>query len=459
MHIRFDRGTLLFRDVPPGLDLGGLTGARYDQRVNAWRARACDKSTIIHVLRLKDFEVADDAWRPLAHVARTPVIELRPYQEQALASWQRAQRRGVIVLPTGSGKTRVALAAIARTALRTLVLVPTRVLLEQWVAVLSAAGFSSIGRYGDGHHELGAVTVATIDAAWRWMHKIGDAFELLIVDEVHRIAGEVRGEALDMSVASARLGLTATMPEAEATARIERSVGPVVHTSTIEELAGTFLSPFDIVVIGVQLTRVEREVYERHMAMFRAWVEEQRFVDPELTIKDLAKRSRRTPEGRSAFDALRVAHATLHYPTHKRTILGQLIQEHRARKVLVFTPDNKTAFAIAREHLVPPITCDMPRPERKHVLEMFRSGAIRCIVSSQVLNEGVDVPDADIAIVVGGRKGEREHVQRIGRVLRPIAGKSATVFELVVSKSSEVQAGVRRRGPLVTSAVRAGPRP
>lgn len=453
--MRFDRGTLLFHDVPPGFDLGAVAGVRFDPRVNAWRARACDKDAIVHALQARGLELADDAW-PLPPPEHLPHIELRPYQEEALSAWQRAHRRGVVVLPTGSGKTRIALAAIARTGRRALVLVPTRVLLEQWVAALGSAGFTSIGRYGDGHRELGAVTVATIEAAWRWMHKLGDAFELLVVDEVHRVGGEMRGEALEMSIASARLGLTATMPDAEASARIARVVGPVVHTSTIEELAGTFLSPFDIVVIGIELLRAEREVHDRHMAVFRSWVDEQRFIDPELSFQDLAKRSRRSAEGRAAFDALRAAHAILHYPAHKRVILAQLLEEQRARKVLVFTPDNKTAFAIAREHLVPPITCDMPRAERAHMLELFRAGAIRCVVSSQVLNEGVDVPDADVAIVVGGRQGEREHVQRIGRVLRPGSGKSATVFELVVTKSSEVRAGFKRRGALSSNATRGG---
>jgi superfamily II DNA or RNA helicase len=116
----------------------------------------------------------------------------------------------------------------------------------------------------------------------------------------------------------------------------------------------------------------------------------------------------------------------------------------------VFTPDNKTALAIAREHLIAPITCDTSRGERARVLELFRAGALRAIASSQVLNEGVDVPDADVAIVVGGRLGEREHIQRIGRVLRPLAGKSATIYELVVQGSSEVRAGVRRRKTAVT---------
>jgi superfamily II DNA or RNA helicase len=350
-----------------------------------------------------------------------------------------------VVLPTGAGKTRVAIAAIVREQVPALVLVPTRVLLEQWIAALHEAGFASVGRYGDGHHTLQPLTVATVEAAWRAMPRIGDVFRLVVVDEVHRVAGEVRGEALEMSIACARLGLTATMPDLDGTARLARLVGPVVHTSTLEDLAGEFLASYQVVVVDVQLLKPEREVHDRLMAIFKAWADEVALVEPDLSFQQLAKRAYRTPEGRAAFEALRAAQRCLHFPAQKRLELARLLRENRARKVLVFTPDNRTALAIAREHLVPPITCDMSRPERARTLQLFREGAVRCLVSSQVLNEGVDVPDADTAIVVGGKKGEREHIQRIGRVLRPSAGKEAVVYELVVGHSMEVRAGHRRR--------------
>jgi superfamily II DNA or RNA helicase len=75
---------------------------------------------------------------------------LRPYQAAAVAAWERSDRKGIIALPTGAGKTRAAIAAIARSGFRTLCLVPTRVLLAQWVKMLSEAGLGPIGEYGDG---------------------------------------------------------------------------------------------------------------------------------------------------------------------------------------------------------------------------------------------------------------------------------------------------------------------
>jgi superfamily II DNA or RNA helicase len=92
-----------------------------------------------------------------------------------------------------------------------------------------------------------------------------------------------------------------------------------------------------------------------------------------------------------------------------------------------------------------PITCDVSRPEREAALDAFRRGELRALVSSRVLNEGVDVPDADVAIVVGAAHGEREHVQRVGRILRPSPGKRAVVYELVAAGTSEVRRSDERR--------------
>jgi len=96
---------------------------------------------------------------------------------------------------------------------------------------------------------------------------------------------------------------------------------------------------------------------------------------------------------------------------------------------------------------VMPVTCDIGRAERAAMIERFRAGDAPVLVSSQVLDEGFDVPDAEIAIVVGGTASERRHVQRIGRVLRPRPGKRARVYELAVQATVEVdQVSRRRRG-------------
>jgi superfamily II DNA or RNA helicase len=91
-----------------------------------------------------------------------------------------------------------------------------------------------------------------------------------------------------------------------------------------------------------------------------------------------------------------------------------------------------------------PFTCDIRRKERATVLERFRRGELRALVSARALNEGIDVPDAEIGVIVAGRLGEREHVQRVGRLLRPSEGKRALIYEMVVRSTAEVRQAARR---------------
>ncbi len=171
---------------------------------------------------------------------------------------------------------------------------------------------------------------------------------------------------------------------------------------------------------------------------------------PGANWADFSRHAARTPEGRRALMAWRQMRRVLSFTQAKRDALRGLLDRHRDSKVLVFTADNETAYAIAREDLVMPLTCDISRQEREEVLDRFRGGELRTLVSARVLNEGLDVPDADVAIIVGGALGEREHVQRVGRLLRPGEGKRAVVYELITRNTFEVGQARRRRRGLVT---------
>ena len=369
---------------------------------------------------------------------------LRPYQEAALLRWTLAGRRGLVVLPTGAGKTHVGIAAMRHLNRPTLFLVPTRVLMEQWLVRLREAGVDEPGCYGDGRRELKPVTVSTFESGYRWMERLGDRFDLLVVDEVHHFGGGARDEALVMSVAPARLGLTATPPSDEAASRLRSLVGPTVYELAVSDLAGRFLAPFERRRIRVRLTPAERYRYDARMATFRAVSRAFFSGRSDATWPMFVAVASRTEEGRRALRALREARTLLCWPEGKRRAVATLLQRHRDERTLVFTTDNRTAYAIARAHLLMPITCDIGRKERDDVLARFRTGELRAIVSSRVLNEGVDVPDAQVGIVVGGAMGRREHVQRVGRLLRPAPMKRAIVYELVVEDSSEVRRSDQR---------------
>jgi superfamily II DNA or RNA helicase len=111
---------------------------------------------------------------------------------------------------------------------------------------------------------------------------------------------------------------------------------------------------------------------------------------------------------------------------------------------LVFTADTETAYAISRKHLMMPLTSEIGRKEREETLSRYKTGELKAIVSCRVLNEGFDVPDAEIGIILGGALGQREHIQRIGRLLRPLEGKKAIIYELVCRGTIEIRQWKRR---------------
>lgn len=103
--LRFNRGTLLLLDPPPGLDVAALPGVLWDARIQAHRAPACAHKAIRSRLKREGVSFSDQVPERDPHPAPWPTLDLRPYQDAALCAWELAGRRGVVVLPTGSGKT------------------------------------------------------------------------------------------------------------------------------------------------------------------------------------------------------------------------------------------------------------------------------------------------------------------------------------------------------------------
>jgi superfamily II DNA or RNA helicase len=468
MRIRFDRGTLVIDRCEPGIDPAQLLDATWDRDLAAWRLPAERLSELRGRLAARRVRVQDD----IGQIGIEPswnLPDVRDYQREALEAWRDSGDRGVIVLPTGAGKTIVALAAIAELSVATLVLVPTRVLLDQWSRVLGACWPHPIGRLGDGDQFIAPITVATYASAVVWAPRIGDRFGLVVVDEAHHVGAWCPREVLEMLVAPSRLGLTATPPSPPAQPALSapdpafttsamdalaRHIGPIVYELTVEDLRGNALSDFTHETIAVELDPDERRMYRATRAVFAAYYSSKQHELPGIGWRELVRTAQRSEIGREALTAWRASRALLAYPTGKRAALRTLLEKHAGDRTLVFTADNTTAYAIARELLVMPITCDIGRRERAEMLERFQSGESSVLVSAQVLDEGLDVPDAEVAILVGGTASQRRQVQRIGRVLRPRPGKHAMVYELVVRATSEVRQVAARRGMTQTGLAR-----
>jgi superfamily II DNA or RNA helicase len=448
LHLRFDRGTL--RIDGPAAD--SLPAVVWDDRVIAWRAPAHRYVAILDHAASSGLALIDEI-APRLRTAPGPWIapSLRPYQRDALHAWRAFRSRGLVALPTGSGKTIVAVAALASAAAPGLILCPTRALLEQWERELERFYAGPVGVVGDGARRIEAVTVMTFESAYRQLDIVGDRFAVLVVDEAHHFAGGFRAEALEMCVAPKRLGLTATAPDpGSAAARcLEDLIGPLVCEVGVGELLGVHLADLEVLRMAVRLEPDELAAYVRDYRPFAELRGAFARANPDADWASTLRAIARTAAGRAAISNHRRAVALASFPKAKRSLLAALLTRHREDKSLIFTSSTDDAYAIALEHLVPVITADTGRSERLDILDRYRDGRYRTLVSACVLNEGVNVPDARIAIIVAGRFGRLEQVQRIGRVLRPAPGKVARVYELVTSETVDDGRARARGGRLV----------
>ena len=433
------------------------------QWLNArWRCPAVHYRAIRPWLKTQAIRNAIPRWRDLSlqlHDNRAA----HAYQDEALAAWLAAERWGSIILPTGAGKTFLALRAIAAASVSTLVVVPTLDLLHQWYACLENAFGGPIGVWYGQEKKLEPVTVTTYPSAYAQAEMLGDQFKLLIFDEIHHLPAPSWHEIALMCAAPYRLGLTATYPERmkseggrmnqsstfnlQPSTLLEELVGPVLYEKRIDDLAGEQLAEYRTVRLRVDLTPAERTTYDTAFAAYTGYVREARLRESHGHgwWYELTRRSAHDHQARRAKVAELKLKEVVHQAQGKLEALDQLLREHRDQQMLIFTAHNRFAYQIARRHLIPAITHQTAAAERKAILDNFRAGTYRAIVTSKVLNEGVDVPEAKIAVVLGGSAGAREYIQRLGRVLRKLGNTQAVLYEVIARKTVDEGIAQRRR--------------
>ena len=250
-----------------------------------------------------------------------------------------------------------------------------------------------------------------------------------------------------MSAAPFRLGLTAT-PERpdDAHLDLEHLVGPVLYRRGIKELAGEVLADYETIRVEVSLTEEEAAAYQAARGAYRSFLGAKRIrIGGPGGWNRFMRAAARSKAGRAALRGHRESRRIVHEAIAKVDALEDLLARHRDGRVLIFTNDNATVYKLSRELLVPCITHETPARERREILAGFGSGRWRVVATSKVLNEGVDMPEADVGIVLSGSGTVREHVQRLGRILRPGENKKAVLYELVTTDTVEEQTSARRR--------------
>lgn len=447
IHLEFDGGTLIVSGGTPEI-LNELPGCRADTRTETLRAPAREYRAIVEHIRARQINYKDNArqYQPCAwtlHTSRTPF----PHQTEALETWWRNQGRGVVVLPTGTGKTFMAVLAIQRAGRPALVVTPTLDLLNQWYNELTIAFGTSVGLLGGGYHEIEPLTVSTYDSAYIHVERWGSRFGLVVFDECHHLPGPTYMATALGSLAPFRLGLTATPERSDGQDQLfPELIGPIVYRREIKQLSGDFLAEYHTERLYVELSPEERKQYHAARLQYRQFVESRGIaVSSPQGWQRFLQESFRSDEGRAAFEAYRAQKRLALAAPAKVHLLERILEMHRRDRVLIFTYDNATVYEIARRFLVPAITHQSRVKERREILQMFHKGEYNVLVTSQVLNEGVDVPAANVGIILSGTGSVREHVQRLGRLLRKHGDKQAVLYEVVTRDTGEEFTSERRR--------------
>lgn len=389
---------------------------------------------------------------------------LRPWQTAALKAWNENKRNGLVEAVTGTGKTRLALAAIAEEfALggKVAVIVPSIELQRQWeLEVRTHFPDAEVGFMGNGYHDQLTecdILIAIVHSASRYELGLKDKeLGLLVADEVHRYGAETFQLALEDSFRS-RLGLTATRERPDgAHYELEQYFGKVVYTLGYREaIKMGYIADIKVALIPVNLSTDEREEFDElseqisatqfalskkfglKLDPFPKFMEEISRIAAEGELKDriaaggyiraISRRKKMLAETSGKYavmkylaDAVKKSHGTLVFT---QTIdgadtLAQALQKNGVQARAIHSALDKA--------------------DRRKVFVDFEEGKIKALTAATVLDEGIDVPEADLAIIISTSKTRRQMIQRMGRVLRLKAdGRKARFIFVYVADTPE----------------------
>jgi DNA excision repair protein ERCC-3 len=338
-------------------------------------------------------------------------LPLRDYQTDWVERFTDA-KAGVLVGPPGAGKTVAALGIMAEIEGETLVLVPSRELASQWrEAILEHTSLSpeQVGEYHGGVKEIRPVTIATYQTAGMDRHRLlfdERRWGLIVYDEVQHIPSPIHRRSADLQ-AMHRLGLSATpVREDDKEREIFTLIGPPIGTDWGALFEAGYVA--------------EPEVEIRYVP----WADD---MDANEYGSAIGHEKRQVAATNPA----------------KVDEVREIMREHPDEKALVFVEYLEQGERLAAELGIPFISGETPHAERRRLFAAFRAGEHRALVVSRVGDEGIDLPDAELAIAASGLGGSRRQgAQRAGRTMRPVG--RARMYVLATRGTAEEDFARRR---------------
>ncbi|WP_052946962.1 sigma-70 family RNA polymerase sigma factor [Dermacoccus sp. PE3] len=409
-------------------------------------------------LGLLDAADSDDGAGEADQEATVDSLSLYAWQRHALEAWEAATHRGVVEAVTGAGKTRVGLAAIALARAeqrRVVVLAPTKVLVEQWQRVLRDA-FPSARISKERDRRSWDILVSTVQGVVRQNGSLplrtGEE-PLLIADECHRFGADTYSRALTEQY-SWRLGLSATVERGDfGDYTLMKFFGSVVFKLGYEQaLKEAVIAPYSIAFAAVDLTERERDVYAeaddrvrsaRYTLISRHGLNDK---DPLAFLSAVQQLAQSYDNGRGEARAYLAAfndrRAVLADAAQKQQLLAAVADIIRdGCGTLIFTQTTASAEKAAdvlkaQGCAAESIHGGTTDQEREEHLVALGHGHLPALAAPRILDEGIDVPDVDLGIMLARSRSRRQAIQRLGRIVRKKSDGRGARFIVVFARNT-----------------------
>jgi len=371
-------------------------------------------------------------------------VVLRDYQVEAVMTWFKHNRKGIIELPTGTGKTYIAMKVMEyyySHGKNILVVVPTEVLMNQWREKIIK--HTNIPRYDIGllyakEKRFKRVTIAIINTAVKYIDVIKEKYDLIILDEVHHYFAPRWSVIIDALYETKDiLGLSATVERVD-----KRHLGSklkVIYSKSYSYMEKNgYVAPIKVEILRAPLSLEERMVYNKledkirkvslDLERCKEWGLERNVEVLEQQLMILVNKRKQL-----------CSEALYKLPLVLQIIRKELSREPDSR-IIVFTESIRTVVRMKQYLESHGIKCGVVHSKvknRKLVLDMWKRGAFKVLLTVRVLDEGVDVPEANVGIIVSNSLTRRQLVQRIGRTVRPREGKEARIYIVIASGTFE----------------------
>ena len=360
------------------------------------------------------------------------------FQKEALNAWARQGFKGSVIAATGFGKSRVASLAIGYsldelvesgdTKSRCLVLVPTIQLQNQFPHELKKWGFEEY---------LDRIDFMCYASA----HKMeGKHYHVVVCDEVHLGLSDKYGQFFEKTTYDRLLCLTATIPENPTSRMFLVNLAPICFQITLDEcVAAGFVADYEIYCIGLELEESERAEYDRFQKMFVKTKVILGHHGAFTNAQEILAGRRAGNKGIAAqyMNSIRGRRQVVQEAGAKVLAAIEVAERFEGEKILTFGGTNKFTDIIAEKLGAPSYHSGKTAKQREKILEAFKSGESKILCSTKALNQGMDVPDVGIGIIVGLESKSLPMIQRLGRIIRKDGDKVGKIYIFYVAHSQE----------------------